>query len=142
MKLYKKVFLTLSGAGILLGGCKTKRASPPPVKLYHVNAVVMQMDNPCNACYCDTDSDGLIDRHIEYAANVTDRKILLKHVLKIGDTIKFHTATPNHVHDKLRWDCMDQDSINNQSMAQVLDSIEYHNKIQKLRERAERDRQR
>ena len=143
MKLYKKVFLTLSGAGMLSGCCDNcSRPQRPPEKLYRVNAVVVQMDNPWNACYCDINGDGLIDRHIIYASGTTDRRVLLKSVLKIGDTIKFHTATPNYVHDELRWDCMNRDSINNQSMAQALDSIEYHNKIQKLRERAERDRQR
>ena len=141
MKFYKKVFLTLSGAGILLGGCKTKRTPPPPVKLYHVNAVIVQRDTNRSVAYmCDTDGDGLIDMHVDYA--YFDRRRLLRHALHIGDTIKFYTDNPHDVYQNVFYHRGHPDSINDKPTDQLLDAFERQMQIDELRQSVTPQKQR
>ncbi len=141
MKFYKKVFLTLSGAGILLGGCKTKRTPPPPVKLYHVNAVIVQRDTNRSVAYmCDTDGDGLIDMHVDYA--YFDRRRLLRHALHIGDTIKFYTEKPHDVYQSVYYYRGYPDSVNDKSKKQLLDLFERQMQIDELRQSVTPQKQR
>lgn len=142
MKLYKKVFLTLSGAGILTGCCETKRTPPPPVKLYRVSAVIIQRDHNRPVAYlCDTDGDGLIDAHVDYAYRYNKRR-LLRHALHIGDTIKFYTENPHDVYQNVFYRRGHPDSINNKSTDQVLDAFERQMQIDELRQSVTPQKQR
>ena len=85
MKLYKKVFLTLSGAGMLTA-C-TGKGEPP------IQALVIGIDarqKPMK-CYCDLDGDGLADREFNiYTPEFAD-------YINVGDTIRYHTYRNNGV---------------------------------------------
>ena len=142
MKFYKKVFLTLSGAGILTGCCETKRTPPPPVKLYRVNAVVVvQRDNYRPVAYlCDTDGDGMIDMHVDYA--YFDRRRLLRKAVHIGDTIKFYTENPHDVFQSVFFRHAYPDSVNDKSTTQLLDSFERQMQIDELRQSVTQQKQR
>lgn len=144
MKLYEKVFLTLSGAGMLTGCCETKRTPVeqlPPVQLYHVNAVIVQRNpNRPVAYMCDTDGDDLIDMHVDYAYR--DRRRLLREALHIGDTIKFYTENPHDVFQSVFFRHAYPDSVNDKSTTQLLDSFERQMQIDELRQSATQQKQR
>lgn len=85
MKLYKKVFLTLSGAGMLTA-CTGK--SEPPIQALVIGIGARQKPMKC---YCDLDGDGLVDK--EFNINTTE----YADYINVGDTIRYHTYRNNGV---------------------------------------------
>ena len=85
MKLYKKVFLTLSGAGMLTA-CTGK--SEPPMQALVIG--IADRQKPMK-CYCDLDGDGLVDK--EFNINTTE----YVDYINVGDTIRYHTYSNNGV---------------------------------------------
>lgn len=137
MKFYKKVLLTLSSAGIMTA-CSNKEDDAKT--LPQVKAVIVQQAYDAGrfyGVYCDIDGDGLIDREVCITRNIFDNYYQsLGKAIRIGDTIKYYTATPDKLHIRIRHSEKYPATINNRSIDQIADSIKYQRKLAELRQKA------
>lgn len=133
MKLYQKVLLTLSGAGMLSGCCDAKSNNGNLSELYRVNAVIMSSDNHAHAYYCDTNGDGMTDKYVMVSAANHERYSMLRNHLCVGDTIKYYTDNPDKRYENLHQDRCCYDSINNKPIYQLLYEQEQQRRVQHQR---------
>ena len=128
MKLYKKVFLTLSGAGMLTACMKGE----PPIQALVIGIDATQKPMKC---YCDLDGDGLVDK--EFNINTTE----YADYINVGDTIQYQTYRNSGVvlYEGLR-------NGNNASIVNInghtYAEIRHLNDVNKLRVRLGQEKQR
>ena len=127
MKLYKKVFLTLSGAGMLTACMKGEPT---------IQALVIGIDarqKPMK-CYCDLDGDGLVDK--EFNINTTE----YADYINVGDTIQYQTYRNNGVvlYEGCKGNNASIVNINGHTYA----DIRHLNDVNKLRVRLGQEKQR
>lgn len=128
MKLYKKVFLTLSGAG-MLAGCTHKELVTVQGRI-----IDMQVNRTSTACILDIDGDGLADRQMA----IHDKHFC--DYVSIGDTIRYKTKKKNNVNLFVipRWGNSYIVDIN----GRTLEELQQRHQINLLRKRWGQEKQR
>ena len=128
MKLYKKVFLTLSGAGIL-AGCTHKELVTLQGRI-----IDMRVNRNVTACILDIDGDGLADRQM----SVMDKHFC--DYVSIGDTIRYKTKKKNNINLSVapRWANSYIVDIN----GHTLEDVQQRHQINLLRKRWGQEKQR
>ncbi|MBQ4069906.1 MAG: hypothetical protein IJD52_00835 [Alphaproteobacteria bacterium] len=103
MRIYKRVFLTTLGSGLLLTGCKFGHRP--------MSGVVQSIDGV--EYYIDTNGDTFTDRAVHFN-NWLNRPEISDYI-QVGDTLKFHTNSSPKLVAIHGW----LDSVNNRSYQEI-----------------------
>lgn len=109
MQFYKKVFLTLTGAGMMM--------SCVPLSKLTTNGQGVVVEKNVRY-YIDSDNDGLADNSVYISSwSLTNNQRYFADYLQIGDTLKYKTTSKKPIQLTADIICRDTklDSINNRS---------------------------